>query len=116
MSLALGLNNPRTGTASGVAATAASGLDGLAEGMAVPAVEGMAAPAVEGMHAAVEGLAKGLDEPAEGMSTALALARSLLPTVPLPAVECNLPVLEVQRYICLYAFCLFFTMIVVHIS
>ncbi|XP_066329017.1 uncharacterized protein [Miscanthus floridulus] len=31
------------------------------------------------------------------MSTALALARSLLPTAPLPAVECNLLVLEVQR-------------------
>ena len=108
MSLALGLNNPRTGTASGVAATAASGLDGLAEGMA--------APAAEGVDAVAEGPAKGLDEPTEGMSTALALARSLLPTAPLPTVECNLPVLEVQRYICLYAFCLFFTTIVVHIG
>ena len=116
MSLALGLNNPRTGTASGVAATAASSLDGLAEGMAAPVVEGMATSAVEGVDTAVEGPTKGLDEPIEGMSTALALARSLLPTAPLLAVECNLPVLEVQRYICLYAFCLFFTTIVVHIS
>ncbi|XP_066337930.1 uncharacterized protein [Miscanthus floridulus] len=32
----------------GVAVTAASGLDGLAEGMAAPAVEGMATPAAEG--------------------------------------------------------------------
>ena len=48
MSLALGLNNPRTGTAFGVAVIAASGLDGLAEGMAAPAVEGMATPAAEG--------------------------------------------------------------------
>ena len=116
MSLAVGLNNPRTGTAFGVAVIAASGLDGLAEGMGAPAVEGMAAPAAEGVDAAAEGPAKGLDKPAEGMSTALALARSLLPTAPLPAVECNLPVLEVQRYICLYAFCLFFTTIVLHIS
>ena len=106
-----------------MAATAASGLDGLAEGMAAPAVEGMAAPTVEGMDATAEGMdataegpTKGLDETVEGMSTALALARSMLPTAPLPAVECNLPVLEVQMYICLHAFCLFFTTIVVHIS
>ena len=81
MILALGLNNPRTGTT---------------------------VPAAEGVDAVVEGPTKGLDEPVEGMSTVLALARSLLPTAPLLAVECNLPVLEVQRYICLYAFCLFF--------
>jgi len=52
----------------------------------------MAALAAEGVDAAVEGPAKGLDEPTEGMSIALALARSLLPTAPLLAVECNLPV------------------------
>ena len=89
MILALGLNNPRTGTT---------------------------VPAAEGVDAVVEGPTKGLDEPVEGMPPALALARSLLATAPLPAVECNLPVLEVQRHICLYAFCLFFTTIVVHIS
>ena len=31
-------------------------------------------------------------------SSALALARTLLPTVPLSIVEYNLPILEVQRY------------------
>ena len=31
-------------------------------------------------------------------SSALALARTLLPTVPLPTLEYNLPILEVQRY------------------
>ena len=31
-------------------------------------------------------------------ASALALARTLLPTAPLPAIEYNLPVLEVQRY------------------
>jgi len=67
----------------------------------------MAALAAEGVDAAVEGPAKGLDEPTEGMSIALALARSLLPTAPLLAVECNLPVLEVQRYIyaCMLSVC-----------
>ena len=54
-------------TPSGVAATVTSGLDGLAEGMAAPAVEGMAALAAEGVDTAAKGPAKGLDEPAEGM-------------------------------------------------
>jgi len=31
-------------------------------------------------------------------SSALALARTLLPTVPLPTVEYNFPILEMQRY------------------
>jgi hypothetical protein len=31
-------------------------------------------------------------------ASAVALARSLIPTVPHPAIEYNLPVLDVQRY------------------
>ena len=34
----------------------------------------------------------------DATSSALALARTLLPTVPLPTLEYNLPILEVQRY------------------
>ena len=34
----------------------------------------------------------------DATSSALALARTLLPTVPLPTVEYNFPILEMQRY------------------
>jgi len=41
----------------------------------------------------------GLQLAVEASIDALALARSLLPTAPHPARECNIPVLQVQRYI-----------------
>jgi len=41
----------------------------------------------------------GLQPAVEASIDALALARSLLPTAPHPARECNIPVLQVQRYI-----------------
>jgi hypothetical protein len=75
---------------------AGQGLDMAALGMA-------AAPEVQaalGLDAGcpTHDAAEGLDAPAEApMSSALALARSLLPTVPHPAVEYNLPVLDAQR-------------------
>lgn len=72
------------------AALAASGLAARADGLAAPA-EGLAAPADGQVSPAVEA-------PPDAMSSAVALARTLLPTAPLPAVEYNLPVLEVQRY------------------
>ena len=54
-------------------AVAAKGLDGPANGVPLPAVE--------------------------GPSDFVALARTMMPIVPIPAIEHNLPVLEVQRYI-----------------
>ena len=68
------------------AALAASGLAARAEGLAAPSVgaDGGVSPAVEASP--------------DAMSSALALARMFLPTVPLPTVEYNLPILEVQRY------------------
>lgn len=42
----------------------------------------------------------GMEQPAvEAPIDAVALARSLLPTAPLPAIEYNIPVLEVERCI-----------------
>jgi hypothetical protein len=72
---------------------AALAMSTTTSGLAAPA-SGLPAPG-DSMDAAV---AEGLDTLAEApMSSALALARSLLPTVPHPAVEYNLPVLDVQR-------------------
>jgi hypothetical protein len=79
---------------SGLPAVASGGGKRLGECTAAPP-EGLAAPTVEALAVPAEGL----DAAAESMSTALALARSLLPTAPPPpTVEYNLPVVDVQRY------------------
>ena len=65
------------GAPPGAMATPPGGLDAQAA-----ATDGHVQPAVE----------------APTDASALALARTLLPTAPLPAIEYNLPVLEVQRY------------------
>jgi hypothetical protein len=59
-------------------------------------------------QAAQAGAADGLQPAVEASIDALALARSLLPTAPHPAKECNIPVLQVQRYI-LHPLDLFFS-------
>ena len=50
-------------------------------------------------QAAQAGATDGLQLAVEASIDALALARSLLPTAPHPARECNIHVLQVQRYI-----------------
>jgi len=50
-------------------------------------------------QASQAGATDGLQPAVEASIDALALARSLLPTAPHPARECNIPVLQVQRYI-----------------
>jgi hypothetical protein len=68
------------------------------------APDAQAAPGsdVEGLPAAPGALATPAAAPVDGASptdaSAVALARSLMPTVPHPAIEYNLPVLDVQRY------------------
>ena len=63
--------------------------DTIMDGLALADDHGLAAPTVEGVTPTVEG-------PPNAISSALTLARTLLPTAPLPVVEYNLPVLEVQ--------------------
>jgi hypothetical protein len=68
------------------------------------APDAQAAPSsdVQGLPAAPGALAAPAAAPVDGASptdaSAVALARSLMPTVPHPAIEYNLPVLDVQRY------------------
>ena len=50
-------------------------------------------------QASQAGATNDLQPAVEASIDALALARSLLPTAPHPARECNIPVLQVQRYI-----------------
>ena len=90
-------------------AAATSGLDEAAGGLAATP-RGLAvlasglAIATGGIATSVGGLAAqarvpdGLPQTAkEGTVDVVALVRSLLPTVPHPAIEYNLPVLDVQR-------------------
>ncbi|KAG2538549.1 hypothetical protein PVAP13_9NG425428 [Panicum virgatum] len=73
---------------------------GQAAGGTAQAGAGLAAQ-VGGVVAAAEGLAEpadGVPLPAvEGPTDVVALARTMMPNVPLPAIEHNLPFLEVQR-------------------
>ena len=95
-----------------MAAPIAQGMAAPDGGLSAPVVEGMAAPdgglsaAAGGLAAPTRGLATtdmddqvapacGLAEP-DAMSTVIALARSWLPTPPPPAVEYNLPVVELS--------------------
>lgn len=87
------LATPAGGPTSGLAATVGA-LDVL-DAMAGPA-DGMEAP---GLPASDDGLATPptVANPTVDLDEALALARSLLPTASLPAVEYNVPVVDVQR-------------------
>jgi hypothetical protein len=64
------------------------------------APDAQAAPGsdVQGLPAAPGALAAPVDGASPTDASAVALARSLMPTVPHPAIEYNLPVLDVQRY------------------
>jgi len=64
----------------------------------LPDQAGALAAAPDG-QASQAGATDGLQPAVEASIDALALARSLLPTAPHPARECNIPVLQVQRYI-----------------
>ena len=84
-------------SAAGLAAPVDGGRGAPAAGLAEPAV-GLAMPVDECCSAPAAGLAAWVDEClAPPDASAIALARTLLPTTPLQAVEYNLPVLEVQR-------------------
>jgi hypothetical protein len=80
----------------------------------------LAAVTPDGLAAAPGALATapgGLPQPAvEAPFDVVALARALLPTVPHPAIEYNLPVLQVERYILDALDLLFFTSTVVDSS
>jgi hypothetical protein len=92
------------------AALAAVTPDGLA------AAPGALATAPGGLAAQARA-AGGLPQPAvEAPFDVVALARALLPTVPHPAIEYNLPVLQVERYILDALDLLFFTSTVVDSS
>ena len=71
------------------AALVASRLAVLPDGLAVLPADGLAAP--EGLVALV------VEAHTDAMSNALALARTLLPTAPPPALQYNLPAVDVQR-------------------
>jgi len=87
---ASGLGTPAVGLGDGGCCAPAAGLAEPAVGLAMPVDECCSAPAA--------GLAARVDEClAPPDASAIALARTLLPTTPLQAVEYNLPVLEVQR-------------------
>ena len=64
----------------------------------LPDQAGALAAAPDG-QASQAGATDGLQPAVEASIDALALARSLLPTAPHPARECNIHVLQVQRYI-----------------
>jgi len=88
--------------ATGGLGEAAGGLTATPRGLAAPAgglamATGCIATSGGGLDAQAR-VVDGLPQPAEEATVdVVALARSLLPTVPHPAIEYNLPVLDVQR-------------------
>jgi hypothetical protein len=63
-----------------------------------PATAAGGGPAMVAMAAGGEPATAAGGGPAMAAADALALARSLLPTIHHPAIEYNLPVMDVQRY------------------
>jgi hypothetical protein len=85
----------------GALAAAPAGLPDGAGSMAAASRGALAAGQrhVSDGQAAQAGAADGLQPAVEASIEALALARSFLPTAPHPTRECNIPVVQVQRYI-----------------
>ena len=85
--------------ARGALAEAAPGALAVASPGALASTSPGALGAAPDGQASQAGATDGLQPAVEASIDALALARSLLPTAPHPARECNIPVLQVQRYI-----------------